>query len=49
MKLLIEMNSKLSSKRYHLVKEKRIIYDAVLKFVTKGIRGFSFFSRRVSC
>ena len=44
MKLLIcNVLLKLNSKSYHIVEEKRIIYDAIWKLVTKGIRRFSFF------
>ena len=44
MKLLIcNVLLKLNSKSYHVVEEKRIIYDAIWKLVTKGIRRFSFF------
>ena len=44
MKLLIcNVLLKLNSKSYHGVEEKRIIYDAIWKLVTKGIRWFSFF------
>ena len=44
MKLLIcNVLLKLNSKSYHVVEDKRIIYDAIWKLVTKGIRRFSFF------
>ena len=51
MKLLIcNVLLKLNSKSYHVVEEKRIIYDAIWKLVTKGIRRFSFFfPHHVSC
>ena len=51
MKLLIcNVLLKLNSKGYHVVEEKIIIYDAIWKLVTKGIRRFSFFfSHHVSC
>ena len=49
MKLLIcNVLLKLNSKSYHGVEEKRIIYDAIWKLVTKGIRRFSFFSLTMS-
>ena len=51
MKLLIwKVLLKLNSKSYHVVKEKRIIYDAILK--TRHERNskiFFFFSHHVSC
>ena len=51
MKLLIwNVLFKLNSKSYHVLKEKRIIYDAILK--TRHQRNskiFFFFSHHVSC
>ena len=50
MKLLIwNLLSKLNSKGYHVVKEKIIIYDAILKTLQERNSNIFAFSHPVSC